>query len=92
MMVLSSAARCVGRRGADVRWRVVTNSSGRIKKVLYTPVGRRLPGWYCHLVVDIAAEGELSGGTARAVAGRCIGCSIGRKWEGCGSPGGTCFF
>jgi hypothetical protein len=49
----------VARRGAEVSWRVVANSRGRINKVMYTPAGHLLPGWYCYLVFDIAAEGEL---------------------------------
>ena len=49
----------VRQRGAEVQWRVVANARGRINKVLYTPSGDRLPGWYCYLVGDLAAERSL---------------------------------
>jgi hypothetical protein len=49
----------VDRRGAEVPWRVVANSRGRINKLLYPLAGRTLPGWYCYLAFDSAAEGEL---------------------------------
>lgn len=49
----------VRQRGAEVPWRVVANARGRINKVLYTASGRRLPGWYCYLVGDLAVEREL---------------------------------
>lgn len=49
----------VRQRGAEVPWRVVANARGRINKVLYTESSRRLPGWYCYLIGEPAAERRL---------------------------------
>ena len=49
----------VGRRGAEVPWRVVANARGSINKVLYDASRPRQPGWYCYLVGDLAAERDL---------------------------------
>jgi hypothetical protein len=49
----------VRRRGAEVPWRVVANSRGRINKVRYTTAEPSPPGWYCYLVGELTAEREI---------------------------------